>query len=105
MIARPIINSEFKDNKVVTEHKISSSIVPDWLLQLPIGKWSIQQIEKRTNANRVNILVRMKVLRVDKDKMLFNKKLINIYDWKGAEFYLKRYVEERIGAAKEKQQQ
>lgn len=84
--------------------------VPPWLKDLPAGSYTIQQVcdlcnyEPRKKPlrnnnnlpyNYFNILVRFKILRVDKELVYDeNRKQVTKYEWLGADYYINKFSKE-----------
>jgi hypothetical protein len=69
--------------------------VPDWLLLLPAGKYTIPEIADITKQKEGNVYVRMRVLNVER---IHSRRLnypSKIYVWLGAEHYLNEILKRK----------
>jgi len=73
--------------------------VPDWLLNIPPGLYTTMDFMRLTKHTRFNIRARMMALCVDVEKVKqkgSGHSAVNMYNWKGAKFYLQKQFEDKI---------
>lgn len=77
----------------MTKYGLSDD-VPEWLLRLKPGHYTLSQLEKLTGANRQTIYMRLESIGVEKKREQSDEvHWSNIYKWEGAIFYLSRNLE------------
>lgn len=69
--------------------------VPDWLLNLPPGKYTIKDIMWETDQKYNNIYLRLNKLDVERIDAP-NNRINFLYIWEGAEYYIKKFLKERL---------
>lgn len=69
--------------------------IPEWLMRLKAGNYSVTEIEQLTGATRTNIYMRLESIGVDKIRIRQGAYWTNIYSWKGALHYLHRMYEDK----------
>ena len=70
--------------------------VPKWLYYLPKGKYTLEEIQTLTKANKHNIYTRFEVLGVEREYKCIDGHWRNLYNWKGSEFYIKKLYEDTL---------
>lgn len=81
--------------------------VPNWLLKVPEGFYTIKDLQEITKQSRINIWIRLNSLEVSFKKVVKNeakKYASNLYEWKGAKFYLLKQFDEKLEKISEEMQ-
>lgn len=69
--------------------------VPWWLAKLPAGKYTLTELEQVTGRTKTNIYMRLESLEVGKVMERKGSYWMNVYDWKGPNYYWLRNYEEK----------
>lgn len=70
--------------------------VPDWLVKLPKGKYTIDEIATITKQSYSNVYMRFRLLDIKSVKSKRFNYVLNFYKWKGASYYLKKILKQKI---------
>ena len=79
--------------------------IPPWLLKIPAGYMSISEMLLYTEESYQNVYMRMQLLKVDYKKQVHEGRMVNVYAWPGAEYYLKKDLKERVNVYRKKGQE
>lgn len=63
--------------------------VPKWLYKIKEGKYTIKELVALTGTSRNNLYMRLNHLRVKKVNQVIDGRLVGVYHWKGAAYYLR----------------
>lgn len=76
-------------------YKMSEDSVPQWLIKLPPGDYTLTEICNKTLMGRHNTYMRLEALEVEKTYKYKGALKMNLYHWKGASYYWYRIYENR----------
>lgn len=79
----------------MTKYKLSEETIPEWLMRLPPGEYTITQIQNEAGLHRDTIYTRLEALAVDKRWVKIENHWKNVYNWKGATFYWTRIYDKK----------
>lgn len=87
----------------MAKYGLSSDTIPDWLVKLMPGKYTITEIQNISGVHRDTIYTRLEALSVDKEWVKIKNRWKNQYNWKGASHYwAQMYQEKQVRLSKEK---